>query len=51
MRDQLDRKIESVRDQLDRKIDALRAEMDRKFFWVYGGIISIVAGQVALYFK
>jgi len=51
VREQLDRKMDAMRDQLDRKIDALRGDMERKFFFVYGGIITIVAGQVALFFK
>ena len=51
VRDQLDRKIDALRDHMDQKIDALRGEIDKKFFWIYGGIISVVVGQVALFFK
>lgn len=33
------------------KLGEFRRDMDRKFMWMIAGLVGVIAGQVALYFR
>lgn len=47
----INEKFDSARRETDSKLGEFRRDMDRKFMWMIAGLVGVIAGQVALYFR
>jgi hypothetical protein len=47
----INRKFDEVRRDADTKLADLRKDMDRKFMCMMAGLVGVIAGQVALFFR
>lgn len=49
--ERMDGKFEAARRETEVKLADLRKDIDHKFMWMLAGLVGVIAGQVALFFR